>query len=246
MTINQTLWQLKELNLIGMHDALITQMNNPSFSEMPFEDRVLFLIENEINIRQNKRFLRLFKTSKLRYKNANIEDIDYSGNRNINRDLILSLSNCNWIERSQNLIITGPTGTGKTYLASAFGTQACRKNFNVLFYTATELFETISRASVDGTLLKLRRNLARTKLLIIDDFGIGGVDVNIGPAFLDIIDQQVGNGSLIITSQFPASKWYDLFNDPTIADAVLDRLVYQAHFIEIQGESMRKRNRLNK
>jgi len=246
MTMNQTLRQLKELNLTGMHDALLIQIDTPSFSEMTFNERLPFLVENEINVRQNKRFLRLFKSSKLRYKNAKLEDIDYSATRNLNRDLILTLTNCNWIDKCQNLIVTGPTGTGKTYLASSFGVQACRKNFSVLFFTATELFETISRASVDGTMLKFRRSLAKTKLLIIDDFGIGGIDVSIGPAFLDIIDQQVGNGSLIITSQFPPSKWYDLFNDPTIADAVLDRLVYQAHYIEVQGESMRKRNRLNK
>lgn len=246
MTINQTLSQLKELNLIGMHEALANQLNNTSLSKLPFNERLSQLVENEISVRSNKRFQRLFKNSRIRYRDSCIENIEFSASRKIDQNLVLSLVDCNWINRCQNIIITGPTGTGKSYLASAFGTQACRKNFNVIFYTATDLFENIARASVDGTLSKLRKNLAKCKLLIIDDFGIGGVDISIGPILLDVIDQQTMSGSVIITSQFPPSKWYDLFNDPTIADAILDRIVYKSHFVEIQGESMRKRNRLSK
>lgn len=244
MTINQTLVQLKELSLSGMHEAAVFQLNTITFSKLPFEERLAHLVENEISVRANKKFERLFKSSKIRYKQSCLEDIDYSSSRKIDQNLILSLSDCQWIDRHQNIIVTGPTGTGKSYIASAFGVQACRKNYNVIFYTATELFEVISRAVVDGTLIKLKRNLLKCKMLIIDDFGIGGVDVNIGPILLEIIDRKTQTGSVIITSQFPPSKWYDLFNDPTIADAVLDRLVYQAHYIELQGESMRKKNRL--
>ena len=244
MLINQTLHKLNELGLTGMASALEQQMQSIQLQQLTFDERLGMLIDCEENHRQNRRFNRLFKASKIRQRQASLEDIDYSKEREIDHLYIRSLTDCQWIQRCQNLILTGPTGTGKSYLACAFGVQACRLDLSVQFYTATELYETLSRASADGTLLRVRNTIVKARLLIIDDLGIGGIDTNTGPILLDIIDQQSMTGSILVTSQFPTDRWYDLFNDPTIADAILDRLLHKAHFIKLKGESMRKKNRV--
>lgn len=244
MLINQTTQKLNDLGLIGMASALEQQNSSIQLQQMTFEERISMLIDSEENFRKNKRFSRLFKASRIRQRQASLEDIDYSRDREIDHLYIRSLADCQWIHRCHNLILTGATGTGKSYLASAFGVQACRQDLSVLFYTATELYETLARASVDGTLLRVRNSIVKAKLLIIDDLGIGGIDTNTGPILLDIIDQQSMTGSILVTSQFPTEKWYDLFNDPTIADAILDRLLHKAHFVKLKGESMRRKNRV--
>ncbi|KPX09691.1 ATP-binding protein, partial [Pseudomonas syringae] len=155
------------------------------------------------------------------------------------RDTI-SLGECGWLTRRQNVIITGATGTGKTWLACALANQACRLGRPTLYRTATKLFEEISLSYADHSMPKLRRQLIRAELLIIDDLGIGGFDAQLGPFLLDVIDHQLKNGTLLITSQYPKEKWYDLFSDPTIADAILDRIVHKSHIIELKGESMRR------
>lgn len=212
MLMNPTLQKLNELGLNGMASALEQQTQSIQLQQLTFDERLTMLIDSEENNRQNKRFSRLFKASRIRQRQASLEDIDYSREREIDHQYIRSLTDCQWIHRCQNLIFTGATGTGKSYLASAFGVQACRLDLSVQFYTATELYETLSRASVDGTLLKVRNSLVKAKLLIIDDLGIGGIDSNTGPILLDIIDQQSMTGSILVTSQFPTDRWYDLFN----------------------------------
>lgn len=244
MLINATLQKLNELGLTGMATALEQQTQSIQLQQLTFDERLSMLIDSEESHRHNKRFSRLFKASRIRQRQASLEDIDYSREREIDHLYIRSLTDCQWIQKNQNLILTGATGTGKSYLASAFGVQACRLDLSVQFYTATELYETLSRASVDGTLLRVRNSLVKAKLLIIDDLGIGGIDSNMGPILLDIIDQQTMTGSILVTSQFPTDRWYDLFNDPTIADAILDRLLHKAHFIKLKGESMRRKNRV--
>jgi len=231
---------LESLGLDGMAKSFQVQSEQTKFIKLSFEDRLALLIDAEKNDRDNKKIARLLKNARLRQTNACLEDIDYRSTRGIDPSLISSLATCDWLIKRQNLILTGATGTGKSWVACAFGTQACRNGYSTLFTTATQLYEQLLSSLADGSLSKLRRQFIKTKLLIIDDLGIGGVDNRVGPLLLDIIDQQAQLGSLLITSQFPADKWYDLFLDPSIADAFLDRIVHCAHIIDLKGESMRK------
>lgn len=152
----------------------------------------------------------------------------------------MTLGECEWLRRRQNVIITGATGTGKTWLACALGNQACRQGMHTQYRIAAKLFEDISLSYADHSIPKLRRQLIHAELLIIDDLGIGGIDGQLGPFLLDVIDLQSQYGSLLITGQYPKEKWYDLFSDPTIADAILDRVLHKAHPIKLKGESMRR------
>lgn len=240
MLNNQLFTQLGALGLHGMAQALSTQLSQSKFAQLGFENRLALLVEAEQNERANKRIDRLLKAAKLRQPNACLEDVDYRPKRSLDPALLNSLATLEWVSRHQGLILTGATGTGKTWLACAFGNQACRNGYSVFFITASQLYEQLICAQIDRSIAKLRRQLVKTQLLIIDDFGIGGVDVQVGQILLDIIDQQSQNGSLLITSQFPVAKWYDFFNDPTVADAILDRIVHRAHNIELKGDSMRK------
>ncbi len=240
MLNNLTHSRLHELGLTGMARALDLQQEQPQMQKLSFDERFAILLDAEASERDARRIERLLKAAKLRQSSACLEDVDYRPARQIDQSIMMSLADCAWIQRRQNLILTGATGTGKSWLACAFGRQACRTGHAVYYTTATLLFENLVLAQADGSLPKLRRQLIRTNLLIIDDLGIGGIDNAIGPILLDIIDQQSSQGSLLITSQFPTGKWYDLFNDPTVADAILDRIVHRSHFIELKGESMRK------
>lgn len=240
MLKNQTVALMQSLGLSGMVKALEIQSEHPKMTSLGFEERLGLLIEAEANERDNKRIARLMKAAKMRQSQASLEDVHYHPSRGIEEGTIAELSSCQWIDKRQNLVITGATGTGKSWLACAFGKQACRYGYPVSFLTATHLYEQIVTANIAGTLPKLRSQLIKSRLLIIDDFGIGGVDLQLGPVLLDIVDQHAMQGSLIITSQFPTEKWYDLFNDPTVADAILDRVVHKAHFLKLKGDSMRK------
>lgn len=240
MLNHQTTTQLQALGLNGMLRVLNRQLEEPQTQKLSFDERFAMLLDAEVNDRDGRKIERLLKAAKLRQPSACLEDVDYRASRGIDAAMVASLGDCAWIARRQNLALTGVTGTGKSWLACAFGKQACRSGYSVYFTTATLLFENLVTAQADGSLPKLRRQLVKTQLLIIDDFGIGGIDVHLGPILLDIIDQQSMQGSLLITSQFPPEKWYDLFNDPTVADAILDRIVHRAHFMALKGESMRK------
>jgi len=239
--LNQvTLSRLDELGLRGMAQALTLQWDHPEVSRMAFEERLGLLLDAEMTLRENRRIERLLKMAKLRETTACLEDLDFRPERHLDRSVINTLTDCNWMRRRQSLMLTGPTGSGKSWLACAFGKQACRNGISTYYTTATQFFEDLQRAQLEGSLPKLRGMLVRTVLLIIDDLGIGGISVELGPVLLDIIDRHAAQGALIVTSQFPCKKWYDLFNDPTVADAILDRIVHRAHFIDLKGESMRK------
>ncbi|AZD98631.1 IS21-like element helper ATPase IstB [Pseudomonas chlororaphis] len=235
-----TCQQLLDLGLKGMARAYEHQLNQPSLQKQPFDLRLGLMMESETSERETRKIERFLKSAKLRESQATLEGVEYKASRGLDRSMVTTLADCEWLRRRQNLILTGATGTGKTWLACAFGNQACRLGFNTYYRTATQLFEDITMSYADQTLPKLRRQLIKAQLLIIDDLGIGGIDSQLGPFLLDVIDQQSRNGSLLITSQYPKEKWYDLFSDPTIADAVLDRIVHKAHVIPLKGESMRK------
>jgi DNA replication protein DnaC len=245
MLDNLTKDHLLSLRLKGMLHALELQRFQPEMLHLSFEDRFGLLIDAEINLRDQNRIQRYLKAAHLRYPKATLEGIDYQRERRIERSVISSLASCDWVKARQNIIITGSTGTGKSWLGCAFGSQTCRLGISTYYTSSHQLFEDLSRTIADGTLPKFRRKLVHTELLIIDDFGLGGVDPSLGPSILEIIDLQSAHGALLLTSQFPTVQWHSLFNDPTIADAILDRIVHGAHLIELFGESMRKRQGKN-
>ena len=240
LSLATTTQKLIELGLHSMASALVKQQNQPESIQIPFEQRLGLLLDEELSNRDNRRISRLLKQAKLRYNQAVLEDVDYRSSRGLDRFQLQTLASCEWMKQRQNLILTGATGTGKSWLACAFGQQACRLGIAAYYTTATRLFEELSLCRTDGTLAKKRRQLSKLPLLILDDLGIGGIDPQIGPILLEIFDQQSQEGALIITSQYPPEKWYDLFGDPTIADAILDRIVHRSHSINLKGESMRK------
>lgn len=236
-----TTQKLEQLGLKGMLRTLEYQLKQPEISKLCFEERLGMLVDAEISDRDNRRIDRLLKAAKLRHSDAALEAVNYKPGRNLDRGLLMTLASCTWIQQRQAVIFSGATGVGKSWLACAFGKQACRQGYSVLYITANHLFEEMRVAIGDGTIGKLKRSLSRLELLIIDDFGIGGIDVSLGPYLLEVIDMQSAVGALLITSQFPSEQWYDLFNDTTVADAVLDRIVHRSHIIKLEGDSQRKR-----
>lgn len=239
----QTIEQgLQQLRLLGMVNELARQSKDRSIQESSFSNRLGLLIEAEITSKDNRRINSLLKRAKLRYTQATLEDVIYKPDRNLERLQINSLASCEWIKHRHNVILTGATGTGKSWLACALATQACRHGLSVLYTTATSMFDNIRLSQADGTILKLKRGLTRHNLLMIDDLGMGGIPSDLEHVLLEILDQQSVTGSVIITSQYPYKAWHELFHEPTVADAILDRLIHGAYCLELEGESMRKIN----
>jgi DNA replication protein DnaC len=236
-----TTQKLDQLGLKGMLRTLEYQQQQPEICKLSFEERFGMLVDTELSDRDNRKIDRLLKAAKLRHSDAALEAVNYKAGRNLDRSVLMTLANCNWIQQRQAVIFCGATGVGKSWLACALGKQACRQGYSVLYITANHLFEEMRVAIGDGTIGKLKRSLSRIELLIIDDFGIGGIDVGLGPYLLEVIDMQSAVGALLITSQFPSEQWYDLFNDTTVADAVLDRIVHRSHVIKLEGDSLRKK-----
>lgn len=231
---------LQHLRLPGMLAALLRQREDNKMQNIAFEKRLNLLIDAELHEKQNRKIATLLKNAKLRYVQATLEDVDYLERRQLNARLIDELASCDWIKNKHNVLLTGATGTGKSWLACALAKQACRMGMTVMYTTATSLFEGLRLAYADGSMLRYKRSLTKVQLLVIDDLGIGGIQNDLSPILLEILDQQSMVGSLMITSQYPKDKWYDLFGDPTVADAILDRVIYGSYEMELKGESMRK------
>jgi DNA replication protein DnaC len=197
------------------------------------------LVDAEVQDRENRRLTRLLRAAKLKV-NACPEDIDYAAHRGLDREVINNLLTCDWIEKSLNTIITGPTGVGKTWLACALGQQAARKGHSVLYKRLSRLLEELDIAYGDGTLVKLRAKLAKVQLLILDDWALATLTARGRHELLELIDDRIRTGSILITSQLPIEKWHEYIGEPTVADAILDRVVHRSHRIELRGESLRK------
>ncbi len=239
MLNEQTLEKLYSMKLTGMANAFKDQMIQPVINDLSFEERFGFLVDQHWTWKEDRRMQTMLRNAKLR-DNACIEDIDYKTPRGIDKSVILSLSACDWIKKAQNLIITGPTGVGKTYLSCAFANQACRKGYSSLYKRSSRLFNEITVARVDGTYPKVMNKISKTKVLIIDDFLIIPMKDKERKYLLEVIEDRQGHASTIISTQIPMKNWFEAIGDPTIADAVLDRLIHNAHKINLDGDSMRK------
>ena len=241
MLTHPTIDKLRTLKFTGMAKAMEEQMSMPDIESLSFDERLGLLIDREMTARENRRLDTRLRKAKLR-QNVPVEDIDYHHPRGLDKSLILKLSDCNWIREHNNLIITGPTGTGKTFLACAIAQKACREGYSTQYLRLNRLFQDLVIAKGDGRYSKLLSSFAKTDLLLFDDFGIAKLNQDQARDLLEILDDRHGIRSTIFTSQFPIEKWHDLIGDPTLADAIMDRLVHNAYKIKLKGDSMRKKN----
>jgi len=243
--IQPTLDTLNQLKLHGMAIALSEQMTQTSAQSLPFEDRLGLLVERELTYRENRRLTRLLQLAQLKER-AVLEDLDFRARRGLDRAQLASLSSCDWIRQHHNLLIHGATGCGKTFLGCALAHQACRQGLSALYLRAPRLFDELSLCHADGSFRKRLAAIAKVDLVVIDDFAIAPIGPRERTDLLELLDDRVGARSTLITSQLPIEHWHEYIGDPTLADAILDRLLHSAHKIHLEGESMRKRAANNK
>jgi len=239
MLIHQTLERLHELRLTGMAQALEEQMRMSDLDGLGFDDRLALLVEREATFREDRRLTRLLQMAKLRLP-ASAEDIDFRSPRGLDRGLMLRLSGCQWIHDHENVLISGATGNGKSYLACALGHSACRHGLSTRYFRFSRLLGEIALARADGSYTKLLDRLARTQLLILDDFGLAPLKDSERTDLLEVLEDRYGRRATLVTSQLPFDHWHAVVGDATFADAILDRLVHNAHRITLKGASMRR------
>jgi DNA replication protein DnaC len=239
MLMQQTREHLHTLRLTGMLQALEEQLGQPAMAELSFEERLAMLVDRETLYRENRRLDRLLRAAKLRV-GACVEDIDYRHPRGLEKARMASLVALDWVRQSLNLCLTGPTGCGKTWLACAFGNEACRRGFSVRYLRLPRLFEMLRIAHGDGSYSKLMNQLLKTDLLILDDWGIQKISAAQRNDLMEVIEDRHGRRSTLIASQLPIEHWHEYIGEATIADAVLDRLLHGAHRLKLSGDSMRK------
>ena len=238
----QILTQLRQLKLSGMADALIRQHEHPgTYDALSFEERLQLLTDNEQNDRDQRRQNRLLKAAQFKIA-AQANNIDYQHPRGLKQSIMASLLQGHWIAKHQNLLITGPCGSGKTYLACAIGHTACLKDYRVKYYRLSRLLLALSQAKADGSYRKALQAIAKLNLLIIDDWGLEALNAAQRNDLMEIMDDRHDQASTLMMSQLPTDQWYGAIGDNTLADAILDRLMHSAHRINLKGESMRKTN----
>jgi len=240
MLLHPTLEKLTTMRFTGMAAALDEQMQMDGPLDMAFEERLGILLDREQAVRETRRMKTRLRKAKLRQQGS-VEDIDFRHPRGLDKSLVVRLADCQWIRKHNNLIITGPTGVGKSYLACAFAEKVCRAGFRALYLRTTKLFEDLSLAKGDGRYLKLLISYAKTDLLVLDDYGLLELNQEQRHDLLEILEDRHGLKSTLVTSQLPVEHWHEQIGDPTLADAILDRLVHSAHKIQLKGESMRKK-----
>jgi len=232
--------QMNQLRLRGMARSWQAMVETRRTHELSFTDGLGILLQSEVDERTNRRFDRLQKNARFRYR-ASIEELTYDASRGLDKALIANLATGEYLEKGESLLITGKTGVGKSFLASALGLQACAQGYSVEYFNAQKMFLRLKMARLEGTILKFFDKLAKTRLLIIDDFGLAHLDKQQQMDLMDIMEDRHGRSSTIVTSQLPVANWYDVFGEGTIADAVLDRLVHTSYRIEFNGENLRKK-----
>jgi len=228
------------MKLYGMQNAFTALIDNKQQSSLTADELISMLVQSEWEYRESKKFKRTLRNARFRYS-ASIEEIDFTKNRNLDKNLILRFIDCSFIERKQNLLLSGPTGVGKSFIASALGHQACVKGYKVLYYNTQKLFPLLKMSKADGSYVKIINNIERQDLLILDDFGMQTLDNQTRMMLLEIIEDRHDRKSTIISSQLPPNKWYDVIGESTVADAILDRMLSTSHKIELNGESMRRK-----
>jgi DNA replication protein DnaC len=240
MTQTTVINKINDLKYQGFKEAYLKQIEDVNYHSLTFEDRLYNLLDSQYIFLQNKRIMMNSRLSRIKDKQAMVEELDYSSKRNINKAQILSFITMDFIRAKQNIIITGKTGTGKSYLAQALGNRAIIDGFTVYYIRTATLLEDIKVARIDGTYTNLIKKFARYKLLIVDDFGVAPISTDDTTNLFEIIEVRSELNSTIITSQLPVKEWYEYLNNNTVADALLDRVVSSSHRVELEGDSMRK------
>ena len=235
-----TLEKMKQMKLHGMHGSFKTAIETGRTDDYTLDQFISMITEAEWDNRHNRKIERLIKNARFRYKSS-VENIIYDETRNIEKNNILRLAVCDFIERNEDVLITGSTGVGKSYIATSLGYQACIEGYRVMYFNTTKLFSKLKMAKADGTYLKEMAKIERQHMVILDDFGLQSLDSQNRMALLELIEDKNNKGSIIVTSQLPINGWYEIIGEKTIADAILDRLIHKSHRIELKGESMRKK-----
>jgi len=230
------------MRLGTLADTWLDQQGSADAQALSFDERLSMLVDAEWLDRQNKKLVRNLKQAKLRLSQATIEDIDYSARRKLEKSVIRQLGTCNWIDAHQNVIVTGATGVGKTYIACALAQQACRRGYTALYRRVPRLFDELALVHADGTYPRFLAKVAKVDVLLLDDWGLVPLGETERRDLLEIIEDRYGNRSTILTSQLPIESWHDHVGEATIADAICDRLLHNAHKIDLKGESRRKDN----
>lgn len=235
-----TLEKMKRMRLGGMYRAFKTSIEAEKNTTLTCDEMIALLVDSEWDDRHNRSIDRGLRNARFRYK-ATIEELDFTSQRGLDKNKIHRLADGEFIHRKENILITGSTGTGKSFLASALGHQACQLGFKVLYTNATRLFAQLKMAKVDGSSIKELAKIEKQDLLILDDFGLQPFDQPSRGSLLEVIEDRHGKHSAIITSQLPVNKWYDVLGEKTVADAIMDRLIHNAQRLELKGESLRRK-----
>lgn len=242
--MNSTLLnKMSQMKFYGMQQAYQTILDSKQHHSLTNDEIISMLIQAEWEDRENRKINRYLKTARFRYP-ASIEEVNFSASRGLDKTHLLRLADCSFIKKKENILITGPTGVGKSFLASALGHQACLQGYKTLYFNTQKLFPQLNIYKADGSYLKQISKIEKQDLLILDDFGLQPLETNSRMMLLEIIEDRHGRKSTIISSQLPVAKWYDIIGDSTVADAILDRMAHTAHRLELKGESLRK-NKIN-
>lgn len=242
MLLQPVVEKLRDMRLYGMLLSMEEQAESSQYRKLSFEERLGFLVDREWSMRQDKRLKKRIRNARFKDK-AQVEDLDFSAQRGLDRSQILYLAQGEWITKHLNTIISGPTGTGKTYLACALGDAACRHGFTALYYQMPKLLRELYASHRDGSYDKALNRLTKANLIILDDWLIDGLSFIQTKDMLEILDDRYNKASTILATQLPVSNWHTRFEDPTLADAIMDRVVHNAYRIELKGESMRKKQK---
>ncbi len=237
---NATIEKMKSMRLHGMADAFKNLLETGKTMKLTIDEAVSYLIDAEWDFKHNRRLERLVRAARFRYQ-ASLEELDFNLDRNIDKNKIMRLSDCSWIKKGEDILITGPTGIGKSYLGTALGFQACQYGYSVGYYASSRLFTELEMGKTDGSYLKIMSKILKHNLIILDDFGLEKLSDVSRMALLEIIEEFHRRKSVIIVAQIPVSFWHNIIGEPTIADAIMDRVVFNSHRIELQGESVRRK-----